>query len=252
MREYLVGNSVYVVAVISIPNRELPIDTGRYLGSLEIGAGRLRAAGTPAVEPKGTELTGWGLAIDPDKDCQFQAEVDKLTVKVPGTRHDLHPESGRLNAPRVMREVEGDFAVRVKVVGEFKPNGKSTNPTGIPYNGAGILVWSDPDNYIRLERAAVLRGDKVGTYVAFEEREGGTRGAFHNEVSAGGDCYLRLERKGSRISGAISFDNVNWKQLKPIDTVWPTKLKLGLAAVNVNSEPFTITFEGFKLEGKTK
>ena len=74
-----------------------------------------------------------------------------------------------------MREVEGDFVITVKVVGEFRPGGKSTNPKTVPFNGAGILVWSDPDNYIRLERAAVNRRGKINTYVNFEEFEGGSQ-----------------------------------------------------------------------------
>src|SRR5439155_4393214 len=139
-------------------------------------------------------------------------------------------DTGKLNAPRVMQPVEGDFLVTVKVTGDFQPGGTCTNPNpkAIPYNGAGILIWSDADNFIRLERGAVLRGGKVGTFVAFEEREGGYRGAVHNQGIPAGTCYLRLERKGSRIHGAISADSSAWKRLQPIDTVWPAKLKVGL------------------------
>jgi regulation of enolase protein 1 (concanavalin A-like superfamily) len=253
VRQYLVGKAIYIVSVVSPPDHDLPVDTGRFLGSLELGETRTRAAGTPGPEPKGTEVAGWGLAIDPDNDCKIRGEKDRLTIEVPGSRHDLHPEGGKLNAPRVLRAVEGDFIVTVKVVGEFRPGGKSTNPRGIPFNGAGILVWSDPDNYIRLERAAVLRpGNRVGTYVSFEEREGGAPGASHNEVSKGGDCFVRVQRRGSRIFGFISFDGVNWNQLQPINTVWPAKLKVGLAAVNSNNQPFTVTFEEFKLESKAR
>jgi regulation of enolase protein 1 (concanavalin A-like superfamily) len=251
VREYLAGNAIYAVMVVSVANRELPEDAGRFLGSLAIGEAKARAAGTPEPEPTGKELAGWGLAIDKDKDCQFRPEEKTLALEVPGTLHDLNPDSGVLNAPRVMRPVEGDFLATVKVTGDFKPGGKSTNPKGVPYNGAGILIWSDSDNYIRLERGALLRGGKVSTLVAFEEREGGYRGAVHNEGSQGGTCYLRLERKGSRILGGISSDGTSWKQLKPIDTVWPAKLKVGLAAVSSSSEPFTVKFEEFDLKTKS-
>ena len=59
MREYLYGNSVFLIAVISAPNRELPDDTGRFLGSLALGEAKVRAQGTPTVEPKGVALPGW-------------------------------------------------------------------------------------------------------------------------------------------------------------------------------------------------
>jgi regulation of enolase protein 1 (concanavalin A-like superfamily) len=252
VREYLVGKAVYTVIVVSAPNRELPEDAGRFLGSLAIGETKARAAGTPEPEPKGRELANWGLAIDPGEDCTFTPEATALAVLVPGTFHDLNPDSGKLNAPRVMRPVEGDFVVTVKVAGAFQPGGKSTNPNprAIPYNGAGILIWSDSDNFIRLERGAILRNGKVGGSVAFEEREGGYRGAVHNEVAPAGPCYLRLERKGSRILGAISADGTTWKALKPIDTVWPAKLRVGLAAINSSSDPFAPKFEEFDLKTK--
>ncbi|MBV9123026.1 MAG: DUF1349 domain-containing protein, partial [Planctomycetes bacterium] len=231
-------------------NRELPEDTGRFLGSLAIGEKRARAAGTPEPEPTGTELPGWGLAIDPDKDCEFHPDGKNLMIKVPGTLHDLNPDTGQLKAPRAMQNVEGDFVVTVKIVGDFRPGGTSTNPKGVPFNGAGLLIWSDSDNFIRLERAAIARPGRVNTYVNFQEREGGYPGAEHNEVMQGGTCYLRVERKGSRIMGGISFDGSNWKQLHPIDTVWPAKLKVGLLAINSSSEPFVVQFEDFDLKAK--
>jgi regulation of enolase protein 1 (concanavalin A-like superfamily) len=249
VREYLVGKAIYAVLVVSAPNRELPEDAGRFLGSLVIG-GRARASGKPEPEPTGQELAGWGLAIDPDKDCEFRPEGKTLAVRLPGAYHDLNPDSGKLNAPRVMRTVEGDFLVTVKVVGDFQPGGKSTNPNpkSLPYNGAGILIWSDTDNFIRLERGAVFRAGKISTFAAFEEREGGYRGAVHNQVIPGGTCALRLERRGSRIHGAISTDGSTWKRLQPIDTLWPAKLKVGLAVINSSSEPFALKFEDFTLK----
>jgi regulation of enolase protein 1 (concanavalin A-like superfamily) len=250
VREYLVGKAIYAVLVVSAPNRQLPEDAGRFLGSLVIGGTRARAAAKPEPEPTGQELADWGRVLDPDQDCEYRVEGKALSLRLPGTFHDLNPDSGKLNAPRVMRPVEGDFSVTVKVTGDFQPGGKSTNPhpKSLPYNGAGILIWSDADNFIRLERGAVLRGGKVGTFVAFEEREGGYRGAVHNQAFPAGECYLRLERKGSRIHGAISSDGSTWKRLQPIDTVWPAKLKVGLAAINSSSEPFVLKFEEFSLK----
>jgi regulation of enolase protein 1 (concanavalin A-like superfamily) len=251
VREYLVGNAIYLVAVVSALNRELPEDSGRFLGSLAIGTTKARAAGTPEFEQlTGKELAGWGTAIDPGEDCEIRPVARSLTVKLPGTLHDLNPDSGKLNAPRIIRPVEGDFSITVKVAGDFKPGGTSTNPKGVPYNGAGIIIWSDPDNFIRLERGAMLRQGKIGTYIAFEEREGGYRGAVHNGRFQAGDCYLRVERKGSRIFGAVSTDGSKWQCLKPIETVWPPRLRVGLPAINSSSEPFTVRFEELAFNGK--
>ncbi|HEV3385233.1 MAG TPA: hypothetical protein VG097_10465, partial [Gemmata sp.] len=191
MRAYLVENSVYLMQVTSATNRELPDDTGRFLGSLMINGAR--AEGTFTEEQKGDELAGWGVAIDPLKECVFTAEKNRLSMKITGSGHQKMVERWNMNAPRVMRDVEGDFTLTVKVMGDFRPGGKSTNVKAVPWDGAGIIVWSDVDNYIRLERAASNFNGKIAPYVNFEEFSGGTRGASNNEAMKGGDCWLRMD-----------------------------------------------------------
>jgi regulation of enolase protein 1 (concanavalin A-like superfamily) len=247
VREYLAGRAVYLMAVASLPNRELPDDAGRFLGSLVIGT--QRAEGSPGAEPKGVPLPPWGEAIDPKKDSEVKGDKTRVEMKLLGRRKG--PASS-LDTPRVMREVEGDFVISVKVVGDFRPGGRSTNPGTVPFDGAGILVWSDRDNYIRLERAAINRRGKIYTYVNFEVFEGGTRAGNHNERMQGGDCWVRMERKGSRIHGSISFDGKTWKDLKPMQTVWPAKLKVGVAATSSSSLPFKVVFEEYQFKGKLK
>jgi hypothetical protein len=73
---------------------------------------------------------------------------------------------------------------------------------------------------------------------------------LHNVGVAGGNFYLRVERKGSRIIGSISLDGSKWEQLQPIDTLWPSKLKVGLSAINSSTVPFAPRFEEFTLKAK--
>jgi hypothetical protein len=250
VRMYLDGKTIYAMLVASAPNRELPEDAGRFLGSLAIGNEKAKAVGGLEPDPPGKELAGWGLAVDPDGDCKFTPDGQKaLAVEVPGTWHDLNPHVNKLNSPRVLRTVDGDFSVTVKVGGEFKPTGKPQNPKSVPSSGGGLVVWKDSDNFIRLERFALSRNKKVTPLVIFLEREAGYQGAEHNEGYPGGDCYLRMERKGSRITGSWSTDGSKWKQLKPIDTLWPAQLKVGLTVANSNSDLLTVKFEEFALKG---
>jgi hypothetical protein len=251
VRMYLDGKTIFAMMVVSAPNRELPEDAGRFLGSLAIGNEKAKAASEPEPEPKGKALADWGLAIDMDNDCKFVPDGKKsLSIEIPGAWHDLNPHVNKLNAPRVVQTVDGDFSITVKVTGDFKPGGKPQNPMSVPSNGGGIIVWNNSDNFIRLERFAIVRKGKVGQFILFLEREAGYQGAEHNDSYAGGDCYLRMERKGSRITGASSTDGMKWKSLKPIDTLWPSQLKIGLSAANSNSEPHTVKFEEIVLTGK--
>jgi len=251
IRMYLDGKTIYAMLVGSAPNGGLPDDAGRFLGSLSIGNEKAKTAGGLEADPKGKDLPDWGLAIDLDSDCKFIPDGKKsLTIEVPGAWHDLNPHVNKLNSPRVLRTIQGDFSLTVKVTGDFKPSGKPQNPKSVPSNGGGIVVWNNSDNFIRLERFAIGRRGKITPFIVFLEREAGYQGAEHNVGYAGGDCYLRMERRGSRIMASTSTNGAKWKRLKPIDTLWPSELKVGLTVANSNSEPLTVKFEEVVLTGK--
>jgi regulation of enolase protein 1 (concanavalin A-like superfamily) len=160
--------------------------------------------------------------------------------------HDLNADNDVFNAPRVIREANGDFSATVKVVGDFKPGEKSTNPKSYPYNGAGIFVWQNSDNYIFLGRAAILRNKRVNTFAAFEEREWGARAALNNNRLDPGTAYLRLERRGNRLFGSTSRDGKTWAKLESMDISYPGTIKLGLYAINTGNEAMSVRFEDFK------
>src|SRR5262245_21462329 len=110
--------------------------------------------GPTAPDQKPETVPGWGTATDPVGDCTFKADAGKLTVTVPAGTHDLNQALGGMKAPRVLRDVQGDFTVQVKVTGEFNPGDKPAAANTTAFNGAGLLVWQDEKNYLRLERNA--------------------------------------------------------------------------------------------------
>src|SRR5688572_24686505 len=104
-------------------------------------------------------VKGWGEAIDPAGDCKFEQKDGKLTIIVPGSAepHDLSAELKSSTAPRVFTPLNGDFDMQVKVEGEFQPGGESTQAGRTGYTGAGLVVFADAENYVRLERATLQR-----------------------------------------------------------------------------------------------
>ncbi len=54
-------------------------------------------------------INGWGTMIDPNKDCSFVIEKDRVTIRVPGGAHGLSSELNRMSAPRVLQTVRGEF-----------------------------------------------------------------------------------------------------------------------------------------------
>jgi RNA polymerase sigma factor (sigma-70 family) len=193
---------------------------------------------------------GWGSAIDPDGDCKFTVEKGKLTITVPGKDHDLGVERKRMNAPRVLREIEGDFIVQVKVSGTFKPVDPDTDQRAA-FQGAGLLVLDDDNNYLRLERASFIRDGTTYHYGSWELRKNAEVENFASPsdypIEDGTDVYLRIERHGENLHGAISKDGVTWNYVSPTKAVFEKKVKVGVAGVNTSKQEFTPQFSEFKL-----
>jgi regulation of enolase protein 1 (concanavalin A-like superfamily) len=125
-----------------------------------------------------------------------------------------------------------------------------SGPKSVPYNGGGLLAWLDEGNYIRLERGAMYRTDRILGLLAFESQERGTRAAVHNKggLDPRHDLWLRLERHGKIISGFQSLDGRAWDELEPMEIEWPPRLKVGLDAVNSCGNPMTVRFQDYSFQ----
>jgi RNA polymerase sigma factor (sigma-70 family) len=194
-------------------------------------------------------LKGWGEVIDPDGDCTIDLKDGRLTIRVPGRLHGLDAEVNKLNAPRVLREIEGDFIADLKVDGAIKPAGPSTSPNALPFLGAGLVLWSDEGNYIRLERAVILRGDQLMSYALFEERRDRRRVPPGGGIGVpdGTATVLRLERKGNQVTAQVGPDGLQWRAFPPRIVRMPARVKLGVAAISSSGAPFTFSLEGFRV-----
>jgi regulation of enolase protein 1 (concanavalin A-like superfamily) len=197
---------------------------------------------------------GWGQPVDPLGDCQIRVEAEKLKIDVPGTKHDLTVETGDMNAPRVLRPIDGDFIAQVLVSGNIRHAGQRTSGRFLAYHGAGILVWLNDRTYIRLERAGVLLQDgNLIHYANFGLRKDGQAGEETSIRIPDRDTYLRIERRGNHVYGLTSLDGVTWGSCTPIAVSFPTEVKVGVAAINTSSEPLKVVFSGlevFKKEPK--
>lgn len=204
--------------------------------------------GTPSV-PKAPppQPPEWGEQTDPDHDCSFREEGDALTISVPGAPHDLSAEMGRLNAPRTLREVTGDFTAEVTVAGNFQPAAPSTIPNRLPYNGAGLLLWHDASNYIRLERGTVFRDGRRETYATAEQRRDGRMGVTAGGPAGDQPTLLRLERRGNVVTASYRDGDGPWRPFAPLTVAYPAAVRVGVAAVNSSSQPFRPQFEGFRV-----
>jgi regulation of enolase protein 1 (concanavalin A-like superfamily) len=211
------------------------------------GSMRVDALSEPTA---GVTLPEWGQVFDPDGDCTVEEKGPTLNIRVPPTAHDLSAELGRVNAPRVLREVEGDFVAQVKVCGAIHPVANAAVPGRVSFQSAGLLLWENPRSYIRLERAALNRDGPVQTYASLEMRSHAWPWAAEPVGLLEQDTYLRLERRGDQILGSVSEDGKQWTPLQPLHASLPSKVRIGVAAVNAAQQPLQVRFEDFKIEKK--
>ena len=198
-------------------------------------------------------VSAWGQPINADDTCQIRVTDEQVEISIAKGPRDLSAELNVTDAPRVMREVNGDFTVQVRVIPDFRLRGQSTI-TGRPvFCSAGLLLWSSKTDYVRLERAMYVQPQKpVVDYMSFDRRKAGkwivnrNRPPVHRSAES---WYLRLKRRGDTVTGAISEDGQQWSppQSIPIPD-FPNKLLVGVAVCSTSKAPIKATFDSLEFQ----
>ena len=221
---------------------------------------------------KSWEQYGWEKPIDPDNDCKFDIKEGTITIELPGGDHDFSLRRKRLNAPRLLRNVEGDFEVQVRVSASFHPSAQSSVKGQESRVAAGLLLMLTDKDFMRLDQAANrLKDDQPPIKTKEGPREGLRKGdldgsaVFQMQGSQGMEVkmgtpwkpdprakeehlYLYFERKGDNWCVAISPDGKKrTSQISYKAFPLPRKFKVGLAAYSTSTEPFKVHFDQFKL-----
>lgn len=227
-------------------------------------------------------VAGWGSPIDPDKDCKITGEKGILTIEMPGGDHDYDtaperpkvPQSfpmfpgrecaedsrERLNAPRLVREFEGDFEIQIRVRIDALPSAKSS-VKGLPSFVAAGFVVIPPDTFWKLflrfqygVAGAGMGADGFATQLSRDVKGGSGRGVcdkswknwpFKDKPE---HVYVRLERKGELLLCKISADSNSWVTIGGGTLLGlPPKLKVGLASFSTSTEPSKVRFDQLKI-----
>jgi regulation of enolase protein 1 (concanavalin A-like superfamily) len=203
---------------------------------------------------------GWNWPIDPVGDCRFERKGDRLTITVPGKGHVLDPSAGGLLAPHLLRDVEGDFAVQVRVGGDFQRAKLDEN--GV-FRRAGLLL-TDGKEYVKFVRAAYrgspgekkrgyFRLDAYHLSVEFFRKNGGTGLQSTTGPPLKNPAYLRLERRGEDLTFLVSQDGEKWEPAAessfkiPHTVTMPRTVKVGVVAEASARATFKAVFDQFRL-----
>jgi serine/threonine protein kinase len=203
------------------------------------GAGEPMAADLipPDAQAGKTQRFDWGDAIDPRGDCRFFDEPGRFTIHVPAGNHDFFPGQDRnFDAPRLLREVDGDFTAFVKVH-PFDLTGKALAGVEMsPYQGAGLVVWHDSRHFLRvlITRAPAVGGNNPCMQCYFLAGDKGQERFTGLEPD---ERFLNLERLDNVFTIRWSADGKTWS--KPIelpDVEFPRRVQVGLLAVNISTQ----------------
>jgi hypothetical protein len=193
----------------------------------------------PRPGPPGPWFDGWERPLG---DGHFERRGDRLTITVPGKSHELDVVEGRLNAPRLLRDVEGDFAVQVRVGGNFRDG-----------QGAAGLILLGGGKGVSLALGARRRYGKPQPYcwTHFFDRSSNVATTFDGHVQLPGEtAWLRLERRGHTfITQGDLLDGHGWMTWEETEggVRLPKKVKVGVFAEATASGTYKAVFDQFRL-----
>jgi regulation of enolase protein 1 (concanavalin A-like superfamily) len=152
--------------------------------------------------------------------------------------HGADGRSGNMDAPRLLMQVEGDFATetRIRVDPQLREHG-------------GLLVWKGPEAFLRLEKtsgAHAFKGDvrfekHVNRVLTLVGRASGLRQLT--------EIYLRIERRGNQFSAFASTNGSNWVSCGQTYVGIGDPLLVGLHTLCPGNIPPTLTrFDYFRLQ----
>ncbi len=192
-------------------------------------------------------IDGWGQMVDPDGDCRFEIGDDSVTVTFGPGAHGLDAEGNRMNAPRVLRSVSGDFSVSTVVHGDLP-----LPDLPYAYVSGGLVLMQDPKNYIRLERASFIRRGKKSYYTNFEQRIDAKRtrmGKFVDfPLDAERDVELRLEVVGETVRALVRHVGEDWHEMGTAKITAGQTLQTGVSGVKTTPDEVKVTFSRFRLD----
>lgn len=122
------------------------------------------ALAVPAPQPF---VSGWGNPMDQDRDCKIRRGSGTLIIEMPGSDHDYDPVRKRFNAPRILRELDREFDIQVRIQILSRPSAQSTVKGQPSMVSAGfLLIYPETDrhNCSRMEYGVMQQGVGLDAY----------------------------------------------------------------------------------------
>lgn len=209
----------------------------------------------------------YGKVVDPKGGSKFALDGDKLVITLPanetrsfdyegGLRGDVKQLKRFTTAPRVERDVEGDFTATVRVTITLDPKVTPIREGYVwSFLCGGIQVsWSDHDWYYLGAMQKLKKGRTLVKCYSFESPGGISKGGgiqVSNETEPPDAVWIQLKRTGKEVVYSVGPDTKALKVILSHPNGAPEgKLTLALSAHHSSDKPHTVTFDQFKVEAK--
>jgi regulation of enolase protein 1 (concanavalin A-like superfamily) len=193
----------------------------------------------------------YGDVTDRDRACKFEMAGAGLRLTIPGKQHFV--ERKLANAPRVGRVVEGDFTLTARVSFPVRPaKGLEPHQPDNAIATAGVMAWSeDNGDMVWITRAEFpINGEQRQGILS--NRVHPNVNEYHNlyglNLEQADSTYVRIERKGNKVTPTYSPDGKTWYRTFEVDVSWGRRVKVGMTAENGYKTPFVATFDRYSLE----
>lgn len=166
--------------------------------------------------------------IDPDPKNATARDVTKgvLRVTVPSGK-DMYGDNR--TAPRYVKQIQGDFQIETRV--KFLPKEN--------YQGAGLLIYKDDNNYLRFERAFGGIGGG-GEGLRIDVRKDGEYKSIltPNDIQTdAGEVDLKIVRSGKMFTAYWRLDEESeWREAGEYASDYPETVMAGLIVCNTARE----------------
>jgi regulation of enolase protein 1 (concanavalin A-like superfamily) len=177
--------------------------------------------------------------IDPAGGSAFDLSANsgwlRMTTTSPPYRDLYKPVA--INAPRIMMEgITGNFTIETKIMAN----------TDQEWESAGILIWKDSSNFLRLDRACGMSNSQRIVFIM--AKNDGWAPIDVILPSNMNPTYLKLSRLGDKFSAYYSNNGADWTYVGEMTFPVANPVAVGLDVVNVYHDgTFYADFDYFKM-----
>ena len=150
-----------------------------------------------------------------------------------------------------------NIVLRPAPTGPFTITAKVNHKGLVQYQQAGIIVYGDDNNYVKLDRTAsnAATAANVEFFEFIQEQNATARNATQDRTANLAatfpqDFYVRISYDGTNLTGSYSTDGTTFTAAGRASTPLPANAKIGVHAFsNAAATQVLATFDWFKVEG---